>query len=60
MKKVIKIMMPYLGDCKRMAIEFGCTPQTVSNALNFKTPYSELAAKIRRYALEHGGIEVKK
>lgn len=59
MNKASKIVMPFLGDCKKIAEAFGCTKQTVSNALNYHTPYSELGDKIRKYALENGGVVVK-
>lgn len=59
MKKVNKkIVMPFLGDCKKIAEAFGCSQQTVSNALNYHTPHSELGEKIRQYAFEHGGKKV--
>lgn len=58
MKKASKIVMPFLGDCKKIAEVFHCTKQTVSNALNYHTPHSELGDKIRQYAIEHGGKKV--
>ena len=58
-KRVVKIAMPYLGDCLKIAKAFGCAPQTVSNALNMRTMHSEQADKIRQYALSHGGVEIK-
>ena len=39
-----------------LAKMFGCTPQTVSYALNFEHD-SELARKIRKAALENGGVD---
>lgn len=58
-KRVVKIAMPFLGDCLKIAKAFGCTPQTVSNALNMRSKNSEQADKIRQYALSHGGVEIK-
>ena len=60
MKKAIRIVMPYLGDCKKMAKEFGVSVQTISNALNYHVTRSEQSDKIRQYAREHGGTEIKK
>ena len=44
-------MMPHLGDCKKMAEHFDCTPQTISNALNFNSN-SPMAKEIRQYAID--------
>ena len=46
------------GECKRIAKLFKVTPQTVVNALHFKT-MSENNKRIRTYALKNGGVEVE-
>lgn len=45
------------GETKRMAKLFGCTDQTVRNALREVTE-GELTERIRKEALSAGGIEV--
>lgn len=57
-KRIIKIVMPRLGDGLRIAKVFNCSAQAVSYALNMRT-HSELSKKIRQYALNNGGQEIK-
>lgn len=45
------------GETKRMAVLFGCTGQTVRNALREVTE-GDLTERIRREALRTGGVEV--
>jgi len=45
------------GQGKELARAFGCTPQTVCHAMNFRHD-SELTRRIRKAAIEKGGIEV--
>lgn len=47
------------GQTTRMAKLFGCTSQTVRNALREITE-GDLTARIRAEALATGGVEVKK
>ena len=46
------------GEGKNLAKRFKTTPQLVVRALRFGSD-SELAKKIRQYALAHGGIEMQ-
>lgn len=47
------------GETKRMAKLFGCTDQTVRNALREVTE-GDLTERIRAEALRSGGVEVKR
>lgn len=55
-KKAPVIIVPH-GQTKRIAIQFGCTIQTVRNALKYMSD-TEQAQRIRKEAIElYGGTE---
>lgn len=50
MRITMRIKLIHHGDCQLIAQKFGCSPQTVSYALNFKHN-SMISRKIRHFAM---------
>ena len=57
-KSKVYIMVGY-GLRKEIIMEFVTTYPTVKSALDYRT-YTPLAVSIRKYALEHGGMSVRR
>lgn len=54
-----RIITTERGEVKALAKMFECTPRTINNYLNGRTPQGPDYNKVRKVALERGAIELK-